>query len=347
MLETQTADVCSRFVRATDHKEGISVSTESVTYGRDTEESPLRQIDQRVKIYKEFILDERTGVQWILSIPAEVKYRKDVEVFGINYPQKSYRPQMPTTGFLHGSQLSKSLLWTLLDEVPLAQPVFLDITNGATPKKVHEESLAYNAAGALYDFIRFDLQGEEEVASYEEKIISDMRLLQRFEKHLRNKHYAWWSVIYPWMNENLTNVLAKEFNRRVGGGRVYYGLNVHVPVLIVNGPVWRYRPPAIEPCGGFLTRVRVPHWPGILRRFLIRYTAEAPLVITNMNGLPKILRLCLKWFRETEKTMKQVDKQILARWPIEAAFYRAVIAKHSQDDPGDRLQSDLDIFDWL
>jgi hypothetical protein len=347
LLETQAAEACSRFVRATHQKKGISVSTESVTYGRDTEESPLRQIDQRVQMYKEFILDERTGVQSILSIPVEVKYRKDVEVFGINYPQKSYRPRMPTTGFFHGSQLSKTLLWTLLDEIVLAQPIFLDITNGTIPRKVHEDNVAYNAAGALYDFIRFELQREEEVTSYEGKIISDMRLLQRFEKYLGKKHYAWWSVIYAWIKENLTNVLAEEFNRRVGGGRVYYGLNVHVPVLIVNGPVWRYKPPAIEPCGALLTRVRVPRWPGTLRQFLIRYTAEAPLVITNTDGLPRVLRLCMKWFRDTENTMKQADKQMLARWPIEAAFYRAVLAKHSQNEPGDRLQSDLDVFDWL
>jgi hypothetical protein len=109
LLEAEAAEVCQKFVSDVDKKKGVRVSTDSITYGDDTEQSPLRQIDQRVHFYKEFILDRRTGVQWILSVPIEVKYRKDVDVFGVNYPPGSYRPQMPMVGFFHGSQLSLAL----------------------------------------------------------------------------------------------------------------------------------------------------------------------------------------------------------------------------------------------
>jgi hypothetical protein len=77
LLQEQVAEVCQQFVNDVNKKKGVRVSTDSITYGNDTEESPLRQIDQRVQLYKEFILDERTGVQWILSVPIEVKYRKE------------------------------------------------------------------------------------------------------------------------------------------------------------------------------------------------------------------------------------------------------------------------------
>lgn len=347
-MEADAAEACRRFVNDAHKKRGTRVSSESVAYGNDTEESPLRQIDQRVQFHKEFALDERTGVQWILSVPIEVKYRKDVESFGIDYPPNSFLPRMPFAGDFHGSQLSRGLPLMRLDKVPLVHPVFLEITDGKTPKKVHEENLVYNAASALYDFIKFDLKeddnGDED---HDQQIIGEMRLTDRFEKYLSEKRYAWWAVIHEWAQENLTSAITKEFNKRRGSGRVYYGLRAHVPVLCLNGSLWHYEQPAIEPCPAFLTRVRVPGWPGSLRRSLMRHTVEPPVVITNTEGLDKVLRLSLKWFGEVEAAMKLSPAPTLERWPIEAAFHRAALSKYSQDYPGTRLRSDLDIFDSL
>src|SRR5258708_663382 len=106
LLETEVSKVCHQFANHHHKKQGVRVSTESITYGQDTEESPLRQIDQSLSLYKEFVLDELTGVQLHIHLPIEAKHRKDVEGFAIEYPPNSYRPRIPLVGFLHGSQLS-------------------------------------------------------------------------------------------------------------------------------------------------------------------------------------------------------------------------------------------------
>jgi hypothetical protein len=344
LLEEQVAALCEQFVNDNRKKE-VLVSTESITYGDDTTESPLRQIDQRLNLYKEFILDERTGVQWQTSIPIEVKYRADVEVVGVNYPPKSYRPRIPITSSFQGSRLSQRLRLSLFDDLPLVQPVFLKIEQG-TPREVHKENLVHNAAGALYDFVRFDLK-ENENSKDEQKIISDLRLLTRFDSYLRKRRYAWWSVLYKWMAENLTDTLAREFNRRLGQGRVYYGVEAQVPTLCVNGPIWHYKPPDFTISDTLLTRVRVPQWPGALRRSLIGYTTEAPLLLTNTQGLRTLLDMCLAWFYRVESALKRANTATLLRWPIESTFYKAVVTKYSSEYPGSEVRSDIDVFDWL
>jgi hypothetical protein len=265
-------------------------------------------------------------------------------VFGINYPPGSYRPQMPMVGFFQGSQLSLSLRGKVpFGRIPLVQPVLIEITDGATPRKVHEENLLHNTAAALYDFVRFDLQ-EHEAADHETKIIRDMQLVERFDRYLSEHHYGWWAVVYDWMQENLSDPLIKEFNNRLGTGRVFYGLATHVPVWCSNGSLWKYKVSNFDHCPSFLTRVRVPRWPGSLRRLLIRYTTEAPLVVTNTSGLRQVLDFCTTWFLKVETAMKLTDAKTKERWPIESAFYRAVILKYSRDYPASRLRSDLDNF---
>lgn len=91
-LENRLAELASAFATLCTQKKGARVSAESVTYGSDTEESPLRQLDQRVEFYKEFILDDRTGIQLIMSVLIEAKYRRDVETCAVAYPSGSYRP---------------------------------------------------------------------------------------------------------------------------------------------------------------------------------------------------------------------------------------------------------------
>lgn len=349
LLETEMSEVCQQFVNVSHKKQGVRVSTDSITYGKDTEESPLRQIDQSLSLYKEFILDELTGVQLQVHLPIEAKYRKDLEGFGIEYPANSYRPRVPLVGFLRGSQLSERVHSLMpLANLMLSHVVFLEIRGASQPQKIHSENLVYNASAALYDFIKFDLGGEEEQGeSYEGKVIQDMRLVDRFEQYLKEKHHAWFSVIRSWMLENLTDTLVEEYNRRLGKGRVYYSMTGHIPIVCLNGPLWSFRAGKFQPHEALLTRVRVPNWPGRLRRELIRYTAEAPLVVTNVGGLTRILKESLEWFLRLEASLKSSNGQIKKRWHLESAFYREALKENLRKYPHNELRSDLDFFYWL
>ena len=88
-LENRLAELASAFAGEFTQRRGARINAESITYGSDTEESPLRQIDQRVQFYKEFVRDEPTGIQLIMDVPIEAKYRRDVETCAVAYPIRS------------------------------------------------------------------------------------------------------------------------------------------------------------------------------------------------------------------------------------------------------------------
>lgn len=350
LLESHLSEICQAFSGDHRNKKGVRLSAEAITYGHEDNLSSLRQIDHRVSLYKEFILDERTGVQLMVDVLAEAKFRRDVEIVGADLPKGSYRPRLPLAGFLHGSRLSRGIeSLTPFEGLPLMNPVLLEIAGGTTPKKVYGENLVHNAAASLYDFITFDLKEatEAEVVAEEEKILSDMGLPQRFQKYLAETHYWWAAVLRDWMAENLTDTHSREFNRRLGAGRVYHSVHGYVPILFLNGEVWRYLRPGFKPCDSLLTRVRVPNWPGGLRASLIRYTVEAPLLVTNAGGLRSLLDSSLEWFFGIEKALRVSDETFRPRWPIEAAFFKALVKRELAEHPERSLRSDLDTFQWL
>lgn len=351
LLEQRVSTRSQEFVRSVHNKQGVRAHSNSVTYGSDTQESPLRQIDQCVSLYKEFVLDERTGVVLHVQMPVEVKSRRDVEVFGIDYEPGSYRPLMPITAFMQGSRLSLDLKKTdPFERVPLLSPVFLEIKDGTTPKKVFEENLAYNAAGAAYDFIEFECApsaDDDESGGYGSEIIRKMRLVERFEQYLTEKHYAWWSVIYDWMRSNLKDALVIEFNRRIHPGRLYNSIDAFFPILCVNGQLWRQTGSRFSECDALLTKVRVKDWPGKLRQRLLYYTADVPLLVTNSDGLNSLFEEALRWFLRIEKGLKAADEKTKRRWHIESAFYQTAVSHFMRKQPATGIRSDLDFFDIM
>lgn len=354
LLESQVASVCQEFVDSRHKKFGVRTHTQSLSYGKDTEESPLRQIDQCLSLYKEFDIDERTGIALHALVTAEAKYRKDAEIFGVPLPPNSYRPRIAIVSAMHGSQLADAIFRAKppFESVPLVEPVLLEITEGKTPRKVLAENLVYNAAAALYDFLKFDLSRDES-EPWGGEFLSRMRLVNRFEAYLREKHYAWWSVIGDWMKANLSTPAVTTFNKEVfGNTRIHFGVTAHVPVLCINGPLyevaglgepdtWSFK---AQKC--LLTKVRVPGWPGRLRLRLMRYTAEPPLLVTNLNGLLMVLESVLDWFLRVEKALKDSDPKLKERWPLEASFFQVAIKKFGGSDTEriQELRSDLDIF---
>jgi hypothetical protein len=350
-LENRLAELASAFATSSTKRKAVRVSAESVTYGRDTEESPLRQIDQLVQFYKEFVLDDRTGIQLIMNVPIEAKYRRDVETCAVSYPTGSYRPALPIVSDLHGSSLGATLRTIKLFEgYKLSQPVFIEVEEGITPKRIFGENLVFSAAAALYDFIHFACA--EHSIPIGESFIKKARLLERFEKYLAEKHYAWWAVILEWMNENLSSSLVARFNQEFLPDRCYFGVNVFIPVLFMNGPIHdlenatNKEAPVFRSCDAIITRVRVPRWPGRLRRDLLGYTAEAPLIITNQSGLAQLLTSCLDGFLAFETCLKRARPILGERWPIEAAFYQMALDRFLTGEESG-VRSDLDVFHWL
>lgn len=351
LLEARVSSKCQEFVGSAHNKQGVRVHSDSVTYGSDAEMN-LRQIDQCVSLYKEFVLDERTGIAFNLQIPIEVKNRRNVEVFGIEYPPHSYRPRMPITASLQGSRLSSTIRDALpFENMPLLTPVFLEISDGVTPKKIFDENLSYNAANAAYDFIKFEFSpsrvGEGSDLAMGTEIIKKMRLVERLEQYLVEKRYVWWSVIHDWMRSNLTDALAAEFNRRLFRGRISYSVNAYFPILCLNGRLWQLSDSKFSECEALLTRVRVKGWPGELRQQLLHYTTEVPLLLTHPDGLAKVLLEASSWFLKVEKNVKAADKKTKQRWHLESAFYQEAVAHFMRQHPRSDIRSDLDFFEMM
>ena len=351
LLEQRVSQKSREFVRSVHNKHGVRADSTSVAYGSDTEESPFRQIDQCVSLYKEFVLDERTGIALECQIPIEVKNRRDVEVFGIDYEPDSYRPRMPIMAAMQGSRLSLTIKNNVpFERVPLLGPVFLEIKDGATPQKVFEENLTYNAAGAIYSFIEFDLSPSSDndgSHTYGFEIIGKMGLVEKFEKYLSKKHYAWWAVIYWWMRSNLTDAIATEFNRHIYPGRLTHSIKAYFPILCVNGQLWRHSASKFSECEALLTKVRVKGWPGKFRQQVLHYTAEVPLLVTNPNGLVPLFREALRWFLKIEKGLESADRVTKHRWHIESAFYQAAVRHLMRKQPWSEIRSDSDFFDTM
>jgi len=238
----------------------------------------------------------------------------------------------------------------LLPDIELSQPVFVEVEKGTTPKRVFGENLVFNSAAALYDYIHFDCE-RHHGAPMGHSVIQKAKLLERFEKYLAEKHYYWPQVIRDWMDRNLTQTLVTEFNRDCLPRRCFFGVNVYVPVLFINGPIHSLVESAkkstqFERRDLIVTRVRVPGWPAKLRRDLLGYTAEAPLLITNEDGISQLLIACNDGFLALEKILKRARSTFAERWPIEAAFYQMALERLLTEDDSS-VRSDLDFFQWL
>lgn len=161
LVESRVSAICHDFAAKADKKQGVHVRSDSLTYGLDSDSSPLRQIDQHVEFYKEFAINDRGGAVLRLQLPIEVKHRKELQLVGIRYPEHSYRPRMPISGFLNGTDIFREIaLADPFPSIPLLHPVLLEIQGGTTPQRVFGENLIHNAGSALYDYIHYSFRSD-------------------------------------------------------------------------------------------------------------------------------------------------------------------------------------------
>jgi hypothetical protein len=59
LAESRVSAICHKFASKAHKRRGLHVQSDSLTYGLDSESSPLRQIDQLIDFYKEFPLNDR------------------------------------------------------------------------------------------------------------------------------------------------------------------------------------------------------------------------------------------------------------------------------------------------
>jgi hypothetical protein len=348
LVESRVSAICHDFAAKADKKRGVHVRSDSLTYGLDSDSSPLRQIDQHVEFYKEFAINEQGGVVLRLQLPIEVKHRKELQLVGIRYPEHSYRPRMPISGFLNGTDIFREIaLDDPFPSIPLLHPVLLEIQGGTTPQRVFGENLIHNAGSALYDYIHFDLTGETGDSSdlpYGAHVIESMGLMDQFSDFLEEKHFAWWSVLRDWMRDNFTEEVILKFNEMLGNSRLFQGIELYCPIICMDIPIWMYDGKVFSPCDSLLTRIRVNRWPGSLRQTLAGYTAEAPILIVSLSGLSNILEESKRWFHKTEGVLSRADTRVKGRWFIESAFYHLALRKGFAEEPQSWVRSDLDIL---
>jgi hypothetical protein len=108
----------------------------------------------------------------------------------------------------------------------------LEIKDGETPQKVHDENLVYNAAGSLYDFILFDLAPHiTQSNTYSDQVIDDIGLFKEFQNYLEEKRYYWLHVVYDW-TKHIDEKKHRLFDQKYFGDRILFdSISAHLPIV--------------------------------------------------------------------------------------------------------------------
>lgn len=355
-LEIKIASLCKEFCQSHGVADQVHITTEKIVYSPSPAEEIYREINQRVQIYEEFEVDELTGVQLIVNLPIECKYRADVELFG--FPSMSpgdVHKGFPIHGDFAGSTYFRSLhnSYTCLSKLCAANIILAEIKEGKLPAKVDKEDLLYKAATSLYDFVLFDLSPSDTDTSYINSLIDDLGLFKDFQAYLQKHHYVWWSVLREWI-EKIDTEKCKLFNKEYfGGSRLYHVIKAHLPIICVNGPLYRVKLDSDFNIEGFeespylTTSIRKQGWPGLAHIELLRRTPEVPVVVTNPNGLNSVLEIGFLWNQHIRERLVMAPTEVVKRWALECAFFKRVSSYYIRQQETSSYRSDLDYGQWL
>lgn len=347
-LELEVSNICSEF--CSSHLDD-NISSEQIVYSSPDTMDTFREVDQNVQIYKEFEINNFTKVQLIVNIPIECKYRKDIEVIAFPQIKKEYYNRFPVHSDFCGSSFFRILknAYNACSELPLASIVLLEVENGKTPKKVHSENLVYNAVGALYDFIKFDLSAEEEAEpTYSDRLVDELDLFKEFEAYLLEKKYLWDYVLSSWissLDEQKCNLFK---GRYYGGNPPYHHLCTHLPVVCINGPLYSTKWSTQNKIEAFheipfcFTVIRKQGWPGAAYSGLMTRSPEVPAIVTNAQNLRSVLEIGFNWYKEIYENLIGASKEVLDRWPLEACVFQRVMRHFHQKKIKSGYRSDLD-----
>jgi len=345
-LEIEVRSLCNKFCQSHNKSGQISITAEKVVYAPSSSGEKYREIDQRVQIYEEFGVDDLTGIQLIVNLPIECKYRVDIEAFGFPTSSNIYK-EFVISGSLAGSTYFSLLhnSYSCLSALHPFDIVLVKIEKGKTPKSVHEENLIYNAAGSLYDFILFDLE-EFKGNAQKDSLVDE--LFEEFRSYLRKHHYLWSSVLRDWINKKIDIGQCEKFNQKCfGGSRRYHTIIAHLPIVCINGSLYHVKLDSelniedFEEVPFLTTSIRKQGWPGPVDIELLCKDPVVPVVVTNPNGLNDVLEIGFNWYQEIKKTLLTAPRTLVKRWALESAFFQKVYSYYKEKESA-RYHSDLD-----
>lgn len=234
-------------------------------------------------------------------------------------------------------------------KIPLATIVLLEVKDGQTPKKVHSENLIYNAAGALYDFIKFDISDEDEIElTYSDRLVDEFGLLKEFEAYIDEKRYLWSHVLNNWISSLDAEKCGLFKERYYKGNPPYHRVCTHLPVVCVNGPIYstkfstKNRIESFQEVPFCFTVIRKHGWPGLAYSGLMAKSPEVPAIVTNNKNLRQVLDIGINWYMEIYEGLIGAPKEILERWPIEVCVFQRVVKHFRQKEKVSGYRSDLD-----
>jgi hypothetical protein len=355
-LELQVAELCTKFRASHATAKEVHITSEKIVYSTSVAENNYREVDQRIKIYEEFGIGELTGIQLIVNMPIECKYRRDVECFAFPLSDETAHYGFPILSQFAGSELSRSLAasYTSLEGIGRTSTILVEVEGGKTPHKIHKENLIYNAAGSLYDFVIFDLSPEEDVEEKSpDQIDDELNLFSQFKDYLENKRFVWWSVLREWISK-IESETCDVFNQKYfSGHRIYHAVSAHLPIVCINGPIYRVQWNSSSGIQSFdeipycLSSIRKRSWPGKARFKLAARAPEAPVIVTNPNGLNSVLEIGFSWYKEIRDSLTRINSEAERRWALESLFFDQVVRYYIKEESERGYRSDLDFGQWL
>lgn len=351
-LELQISSVCKKFCQNHAINNNLHLTSAKCVYSPKPDEEVYREVDEKLMIYQELEVSELIGVQLIMEIPIECKYRENIEIFG--FPSVHFTDiykGFPIHGDLAGSVYFRSLRnsYSSLSNLRPHNITLLEIKDNQTPSKVSDEQLFYKAGGSLYDFVLFDMY---DMKDYDDSLVKEF--FDAFETYLRKNHYVWWSVIREWTSKQIDIDKCEKYNSSHFSGRLYHGFKAYFPVVCVNAPLYscsvtsNLKVRSFKEVSLLTTSIRKSGWPGMAEIELLSRTPEVPIVITNPDGLDVVLETGFKWYENIRGILTAAPAAVLKRAPLESAFFKKVFAFNRERDQEQLgYRSDLDFRDWI
>jgi len=350
-LELQVAAVCDKFCSSFSRQD-ISVISGQRIYSISTSHNELREIDQNVR----FRISHSTNMSRLdfsANVVIECKYRKNVELFAFSTEQSYINTRFPIyTMALKYLPIFEDLVHSHgkysfggVFDIPKSNLALLKIDGGRTPIGVHEENVVYNAAGALYDFISFDLLQDDPVLKAlrdkASECIDELGLLLP-EKELRDWYFSKGEsgAAEKWIRKLVSPTIVATFNERLRNRLTKFDamvltaemIKLYVPVICVNGPIysvaWNSDPQNIRfsEVPYVLTSIRKLGWPDISLRAGLSYVQpEVPVIVTNLNNLSQVLDAVSTWLQEVSEPLHEIVHERQEFFPIETHLCRKII----------------------
>jgi hypothetical protein len=350
-LELSVEKICEDFCSSKSSIEELLLTSEKLVYATHDNPGDYREIDRVVSIYEEFPVSELNGIQLKVNVPIECKYRRDLEVFAFPLGGGSPYRRFPLHSILSGSQYFASLLdaFSFFAKIPFCDIRFLEIKGGESPQKVYEENLAYNAAGALYDFILTeatnDGQGKIE---FESEFIEETNLVTEFSEYIEKTHFPWEFVVNKWIFD-VSKEQCDMFNAKYFEGKcVYHYIGSHLPVICLNAPIylttWTNASgiEKFEEVPYCMSSIRKHGWPGLASSGLLSMNPEVPVIITNSTNLERVLELGCDWHKELHMRLASVPVEITDRWALESSLSSAISSELGKQESQMAYRSDFD-----